>query len=174
MMYEKAMEVVGMNLGTANKWIDLMRTAAKDQTVMYDNSQLGMSVRSRYNPQVTTYRSPLGLLADFLNPAGWQTVPVIDVNIKTHESWLYGVGLNVMAMVNITSDLWLGNTFVPPPEYAKRCKIKSDMYDIYEMFDLAPITRVASAGLSGMAEARNSAIKWNAAADWVANNYSNI
>jgi hypothetical protein len=138
-----------MNLGTANKWIDLMETAAIVGDVVYDNSQLGFTVRGK------VHRSPFGLLADFLNPAGWRTESVMHTNLVRNESWMYGIGLNVMTSINITQDLWIDNIHQFPEEYKKRCKLKSDMYDVYSEFDL-------------------NACSWRSAAAWVAANYSNI
>lgn len=50
-----------MKRGSALKWAEALDKA----NVEYDNSQLGFTVND------VTYASPLGVLANFLDPNGW-------------------------------------------------------------------------------------------------------
>lgn len=90
-----------MNRGTALKWADKLEVCQD----LYDNSQFSFEVDGQ------THSSPLGVLADFLDPSGWAT------------SW------------GQVSRLWHGEQFKLPDVWLKKAKIKSNSFELYELFD---------------------------------------
>lgn len=91
-----------MNRGTALKWAERLETTA----AVYDNSQLAFKVDD------VEYKSPLGVLADFLDPEGWEKHPILGYQ-------------------------WHGEVFKIPEQWAKKAKLKLDSFAIYEQFDQA-------------------------------------
>ena len=84
-----------MQRGTALKWADALRST----DAHYAKGQLGYTIGQ------TRYLSPMGVLADFLDPNGWTL------------GW-DGVSL-----------LWRGSQFVLPADARKSCKMKTTGYE---------------------------------------------
>jgi hypothetical protein len=98
-----------MNRGAALKWIASLDEASKDENIAYDVSGLG------YDLDGKTYRSPLGILATFMNPEGWS------------DGWMK------------MNEVFEGDHWKISQANLKKCKVKSDIFDIYDMFDTAHI-----------------------------------
>lgn len=108
-----------MNRGTALKWADALETTQ----VGYDSAQLG------YISEGKRHLCPLGVLADFLDPDGWEVA---------HD----GVSL-----------LWHGEQFQLPKSARKRCKMKTDGFEVIEGINDTlrdPYTSMITEALSGI------------------------
>ena len=94
-----------MNRGTALKWADHLEKFGA--IAGYDNSVL-----SFHGPDGLLWISPVGVLADFLDPEAWR-----------HEYRFHG------------SREWHGEIIKIPESWLKKCKIKHDSYELYDKFD---------------------------------------
>lgn len=84
-----------MNRGSALKWIEALETT----DWVYDCCQL------RFDAHGVTYGSAFGVLANFLDPEGWQ------------RDW------------DLVSYTWHGSKFEPTTDALKRVKMKHGVYD---------------------------------------------